>query len=67
MQVDFRFWVVALKPLSPRQALATLSYVLPFTFFVVVAFRGLGELFGQPVAPVSMVGRPAPWPPGSSC
>ena len=48
VQVDFRFWVVALKPLSPRQALATLSYGLPFTFFVVVAFRGLGELSASP-------------------
>ena len=48
VQVDFRFWVVALKPLSPRQALAALSYGLPFTFFVVVAFRGLGELSASP-------------------
>jgi pimeloyl-ACP methyl ester carboxylesterase len=48
VQVDFRFWVVALKPLSQRQALATLSYVLPFTAFVLVAFRGLSELSATP-------------------
>ena len=44
VQVDFRFWVVALKPMSPRQALAAVSYVLPFTFFILVAFRGVVEL-----------------------
>jgi pimeloyl-ACP methyl ester carboxylesterase len=48
VQVDFRFWVVALKPLSARQALATISYVLPFTVFVLVAFCGLGELSASP-------------------
>ena len=44
VQVDFRFWVVALKPLSASQAIATLSYVIPFTLFVLVAFRGLTAL-----------------------
>jgi pimeloyl-ACP methyl ester carboxylesterase len=44
VQVDFRFWVVALKPLDTRQAMATLSYVIPFTLFLVVAFRGLAGL-----------------------
>jgi pimeloyl-ACP methyl ester carboxylesterase len=44
VQVDFRFWVVALKPLDARQTLAALSYVIPFTLFVIVAFRGLAGL-----------------------
>jgi len=44
VQVDFRFWVVALKPLDGRQALAALSYVVPFTLFVAVAFRGVAGL-----------------------
>ena len=44
VQVDFRFWIVALKPLSSRQALACLSYVAPFTLFTLTAFRGLDAL-----------------------
>ena len=48
VQVDFRFWVVALKPLSGRQALAAISYVVPFTLFVVVAFRGVASLARGP-------------------
>jgi len=44
LEVDFRFWVVALKPLSGRQALAALTYVLPFTLFILVAFRGLAGM-----------------------
>jgi len=48
VQVDFRFWVVALKPLSGRQAIAALSYVVPFTVFVAVAFRGLAGLATGP-------------------
>jgi pimeloyl-ACP methyl ester carboxylesterase len=44
VQVDSRFWVVALKPFSARQAIAALSYVIPFTLFVLVAFRGLTAL-----------------------
>ncbi|RAK60752.1 alpha/beta hydrolase [Phenylobacterium hankyongense] len=42
--VDFRFWVVALRPMSLRQFLAFLAYVVPFTAFVLVAFRGLAGL-----------------------
>jgi len=48
VQVDFRFWVVALKPLSAHQAIAVLSYVIPFTLFVLVAFRGLDVLASTP-------------------
>jgi pimeloyl-ACP methyl ester carboxylesterase len=42
--VDFRFWVVALRPLTRGQFLAFLAYVAPFTAFVLVAFRGLAGL-----------------------
>lgn len=45
--VDFRFWVVALKPLSGRQAVAALAYLVPFTTFVLVSFRGLTGLMLQ--------------------
>lgn len=48
VQVDFRFWVVALKPLSGRQAIAALAYVVPFTLFIAVAFRGLAALATGP-------------------
>ena len=44
VQVDFRFWVVALKPLSGRQAVTALSYVIPFTLFTIAAFRGVDAL-----------------------
>ncbi|HEY9218316.1 MAG TPA: hypothetical protein VIO94_09720, partial [Phenylobacterium sp.] len=44
VRVDFRFWVVALKPLSGAQALAALAYAIPFTAFVLVAFRGVTAL-----------------------
>ena len=42
--VDFRFWVLALKPLSPSQALAALAYLPAFTLFTCVSFRGLTGL-----------------------
>jgi pimeloyl-ACP methyl ester carboxylesterase len=32
-KVDFRFWVVALKPMSPLQARITLRYLIPFGLF----------------------------------
>lgn len=44
VQVDFRFWVVALKPLDGRQALAASAYLIPFTFFVALAFKGVTAL-----------------------
>jgi hypothetical protein len=42
--VDFRFWVVALKPLSTGQAGAALVYFIPFTLFLFTAMRGVGAL-----------------------
>ncbi len=40
-KVDFRFWVVALKPMSLLQAKIALVYLVPFTAFFVLALRGL--------------------------
>lgn len=44
VQVDFRFWVVALKPLAAHQTTAALTALVPFTLFVLAAFRGLTGL-----------------------
>lgn len=41
--VDFRFWVVAVKPLSRSQLLCFCVYLAPFTLFIAVTFRGLGR------------------------
>ena len=40
-KIDFRFWVVALKPMSLVQAKIALVYLVPFTLFFVLALRGL--------------------------
>ena len=40
-KIDFRFWIVALKLLSPRQALAFLAYLPGFTAFFLIALRAL--------------------------
>ncbi|MDP1631744.1 MAG: alpha/beta fold hydrolase [Caulobacter sp.] len=40
-KVDFRFWVVALKLFSPKQALIALVYVLPFIAVFLVSTRAL--------------------------
>lgn len=40
-KVDFRFWVVALKLLSPNQFRYFLAYLLPFTLYFVLALRAL--------------------------
>jgi len=40
-KIDFRFWVVALKPMSLLQAKIALVYLVPFTVFFVLALRGL--------------------------
>ena len=42
--VDFRFWVVALKALSPDQLRIALVYVVPITFVQVVTLDALGRL-----------------------
>lgn len=40
-KVDFRFWVVALKPLDLVRAKIGLVYLVPFTVYFVLALRGL--------------------------
>ena len=42
--VDFRFWVVALKLLSPDQALSALVYLAPLTLFFLISLKGLAAL-----------------------
>ncbi|WP_332699675.1 alpha/beta hydrolase family protein [Devosia sp.] len=40
-KVDFRFWVLALKPLDLVRFKIALVYLVPFTVFFVLALRGL--------------------------
>ncbi|WP_297108082.1 alpha/beta fold hydrolase [uncultured Devosia sp.] len=40
-KVDFRFWVVALKPFDLVRAKIALVYLVPFTVYFVLALRGL--------------------------
>jgi pimeloyl-ACP methyl ester carboxylesterase len=40
-KIDFRFWFVAFKLMSPTQFLYSLVYLIPFTFFFLAAFRAL--------------------------
>lgn len=40
-KIDFRFWIVALKLLSGKQAAMVAIYLLPFLLFFVLAFRSL--------------------------
>lgn len=56
---DFRFWVVALKLMSPMHLLIFLIYLLPFTlFFFVVGLALHGQLRGSDKAPMSVhIGR----------
>jgi dienelactone hydrolase len=42
--VDFRFWVVALKPLSISQTRIALVYLVPIAFAHIVMLAGLGRL-----------------------
>ena len=44
-KVDFRFWIVALKLLSGKQALMFLIYVLPVTAFFVIALHVMHRNF----------------------
>jgi hypothetical protein len=44
-KIDFRFWIVALKLMSARQALIFLIYLVPFTAFFVVALHVLHRNF----------------------
>ena len=49
-KIDFRYWIVALKPMSGAQAVVFLIYLLPFTAFCLVACRGLYLMSAQPAA-----------------
>lgn len=42
--IDFRFWVVALKPLSVDQSRIALIYLIPITFAQVVTLSALGRM-----------------------
>jgi pimeloyl-ACP methyl ester carboxylesterase len=46
-KVDFRYWVVALKPMGGSQFVAFLIYLVPFTVFCLVACRGLHAMLPQ--------------------
>jgi pimeloyl-ACP methyl ester carboxylesterase len=51
MLVDFRFWVVALKLLSPDQFAMFLIYVLPFTLYFLVLSLSLHNPLRQDLRP----------------
>jgi pimeloyl-ACP methyl ester carboxylesterase len=44
-KIDFRFWIVALKPMSAKQFLIFLIYLVPFTAFFVIALHVLHRNF----------------------
>lgn len=45
--LDFRFWVVAVRPLDGQQAGAALAYALPFLGFFAISARGVAALARQ--------------------
>jgi len=45
--IDFRFWIVALKLMSAKQFLIFLIYLLPFTAFFVIALHVLHRNFSS--------------------
>jgi pimeloyl-ACP methyl ester carboxylesterase len=57
--VDFRFWVVALKPLSVDQLRYLLAYLLPFALYFIIAFRALRGFV--PVKGDTAAGHYASW------
>jgi pimeloyl-ACP methyl ester carboxylesterase len=50
-KIDFRFWIVALKPMSAKQFLIFLIYLVPFTAFFVIALHVLHRNFSTTGAP----------------
>ncbi len=50
-KIDFRFWIVALKLMSPKQFLIFLIYLVPFTAFFVIALHVLHRNFSTMGAP----------------
>jgi len=49
-KTDFRFWIVALKLLSPKQALMALIYGVPLTAFFVISLHVLHRNFSTMTA-----------------
>ncbi|MCG2629579.1 alpha/beta fold hydrolase [Bradyrhizobium sp. WYCCWR 13023] len=50
-KIDFRFWIIALKLMNPKQVLIFLIYLAPFTAFFVVALHVLHRNFSTMEAP----------------
>lgn len=50
-KIDFRFWIVAVKLMSAKQALIFLIYLVPFTAFFVIALHVLHRNFSTMAAP----------------
>lgn len=50
-KIDFRFWIVALKLMSAKQAMIFLIYLVPFTAFFVIALHVLHRNFSTMAAP----------------
>src|SRR4029077_11317744 len=50
-KIDFRFWIVAVKLMSPKQFLIFLIYLVPFTAFFVIALHVLHRNFSTMGAP----------------
>jgi pimeloyl-ACP methyl ester carboxylesterase len=50
-KIDFRFWIVALKLMSGKQALMFLIYLIPFVIFFVVAFGSIRRNIYRPGEP----------------
>lgn len=46
LQVDLRYWFMALKPLGPDQLHIFLAYLIPFSAFFLVALRSLHSALG---------------------
>jgi pimeloyl-ACP methyl ester carboxylesterase len=50
-KIDFRFWIVALKLMSGKQALMFLIYLIPFVIFFVVTFGSIRRNLYRPGEP----------------
>jgi hypothetical protein len=50
-KIDFRFWIVALKLMSGKQALMFLIYLVPFIVFFVIAFGSIRRNLYRPGEP----------------
>ena len=60
-KVDFRFWIVALKLLSGKQALIALIYLVPFTPFFVIALHVMHRNFSTRRQPGRRSTSPTSW------